>query len=50
MPLYDYWCEKCFKWFEALRLMKDSDKPLKCKYCKRALKRIFIKPTLFRVN
>ncbi len=33
MPLYEYLCQDCGKHFDALRSMKDADKPIKCKQC-----------------
>ena len=33
MPLYEYVCKDCGHHFDALRSMKDSDKPIACKSC-----------------
>ena len=33
MPLYEYYCEKCDKVFEALGLISASDAPARCARC-----------------
>lgn len=33
MPLYEYNCKDCGFHFDALRSMKDADKPILCKHC-----------------
>ncbi len=33
MPLYEYICLDCGRSFDALRSMKDADKPIKCDKC-----------------
>ena len=45
MPLYEYYCDKCYKVFEALRSIKDSDQPATCPECGAASDRIL--PTTF---
>ena len=45
MPLYEYICEKCDKVFEALRSMRDSEKPTACPKCSASSDRIM--PTTF---
>ena len=45
MPLYEYYCDKCDKVFEALRSIKDSDQPAKCPECGATSDRIL--PTTF---
>ena len=45
MPLYEYYCDKCDKVFEALRSIKDSDQPAKCPACGATSDRIL--PTTF---
>lgn len=45
MPLYEYYCDKCERVFEALRSIKDSDQPTKCPECGAASDRIL--PTTF---
>lgn len=46
MPLYEYVCTDCGHHFDALRSMKDADKPINCRSCqsvqtKRALSVFF---------
>lgn len=46
MPLYEYVCKDCGHHFDALRSMKDADKPIECRNChsedtKRALSVFF---------
>lgn len=46
MPLYEYVCQDCGNHFDALRSMKDADKPISCRSChseqtKRALSVFF---------
>lgn len=45
MPLYEYHCESCEKVFEALRSLRESDKPAPCTDCGRDGERIM--PTTF---
>ena len=45
MPLYEYYCEKCDKVFEALRSLHSSEEPAPCPDCKREADRIM--PTTF---
>ena len=45
MPLYEYYCEKCNKVFEALRLLRESDAAIPCPECGREAERIM--PTSF---
>ena len=33
MPLYEYVCQDCGHHFDALRSMKDADKPILCRSC-----------------
>ncbi len=33
MPLYEYKCKDCGAHFDALRSMKDADKPIQCRSC-----------------
>jgi putative FmdB family regulatory protein len=33
MPLYEYQCKECGNQFDALRPIKDADKPIVCKIC-----------------
>lgn len=33
MPVYEYKCDECGYKFEALRSIKDADKPLSCVVC-----------------
>lgn len=33
MPLYEYNCKDCGHHFDALRSMKDADKPIQCRNC-----------------
>lgn len=33
MPLYEYVCKDCGHHFDALRSMKDADKPIQCRSC-----------------
>jgi putative FmdB family regulatory protein len=33
MPLYEYVCLDCGNHFDALRSMRDSDKPITCNKC-----------------
>ncbi len=33
MPLYEYVCKDCGNHFDALRSMKDADKPIQCRSC-----------------
>lgn len=33
MPIYEYICEDCKHEFDALRAMKDADKPIACEKC-----------------
>jgi putative FmdB family regulatory protein len=33
MPLYEYICQDCGNHFDALRSMKDADKPIHCSQC-----------------
>jgi putative FmdB family regulatory protein len=33
MPLYEYVCKDCGNHFDALRSMKDADKPIECRSC-----------------
>jgi putative FmdB family regulatory protein len=33
MPLYEYVCQECGSHFDALRSMKDADKPIPCRQC-----------------
>lgn len=34
MPLYEYVCQDCGQRFDALRSMKDADKPIQCRSCR----------------
>jgi putative FmdB family regulatory protein len=45
MPLYEYYCEKCDKVFEALRLLRESDATNPCPECGHDAERIM--PTSF---
>ena len=45
MPLYEYYCEKCDKVFEALRPLRESDAPSPCPECGSDADRIL--PTSF---
>jgi len=45
MPLYEYYCEKCDRVFEALRSIAQSDQPTKCPTCGSDAGRIM--PTTF---
>jgi putative FmdB family regulatory protein len=45
MPLYEYYCERCDKVFEALRSLRQSDQPSPCPVCGRDADRIM--PTSF---
>jgi putative FmdB family regulatory protein len=45
MPLYEYYCEKCDKVFEALRPVAQSDSPAPCPDCGAQADRIL--PTTF---
>lgn len=49
MPMYDYICNNCNKWLEAVRPMADSDKPLNCPHCGKPLERM-IMPVNFWVK
>jgi len=40
MPLYEYYCERCDKVFEALRSIAVSDAPSPCPGCRRPADRI----------
>jgi putative FmdB family regulatory protein len=33
MPIYEYICLDCSTRFDALRSMKDADKPIACDHC-----------------
>ena len=33
MPIYEYICLECGERFDALRLMREADEPIACKYC-----------------
>jgi len=33
MPIYEYTCRDCGTRFDALRSMKEADKPIECKQC-----------------
>jgi putative FmdB family regulatory protein len=33
MPLYEYVCKECGTRFDALRSMKEADRPIACKDC-----------------
>lgn len=45
MPLYEYFCEKCDKVFDALGSMRESDAPADCPKCSGSADRIM--PTTF---
>lgn len=45
MPLYEFYCEKCDRIFEALRPIRDSDQPARCDNCGEMADRIL--PTTF---
>jgi putative FmdB family regulatory protein len=45
MPLYEYYCERCDKVFEALRPLRESELPAPCPDCGRDGERIM--PTSF---
>jgi len=45
MPLYEYYCQKCDKVFEALRSLRELDRPSRCPACGRDAARIM--PTSF---
>lgn len=45
MPLYEYFCEKCDKVFDALGSMRQSDAPTECPKCGSGADRIM--PTTF---
>ncbi len=45
MPLYEHYCERCDKVFEALRSLHDSDQPAPCPKCGGNADRIM--PTTF---
>ncbi len=45
MPVYEYYCERCDKRFEALRPMREAGEPVPCPTCGREGRRIM--PTSF---
>jgi putative FmdB family regulatory protein len=45
MPVYEYYCEQCESVFEALRPLRESDRPAACPSCGREAERIM--PTAF---
>ena len=45
MPLYEYYCERCDKLFEALRSLRESGAAIPCPECGRDAARIM--PTSF---
>lgn len=45
MPLYEYYCARCDRVFEALRSLRDSDEPVPCPDCGSDAGRIM--PTTF---
>jgi putative FmdB family regulatory protein len=45
VPLYEYYCDRCDRVFEALRAIRDSDVPTPCPGCGREADRIM--PTTF---
>lgn len=45
MPLYEYHCRNCDEVFEAIRPLRDSDKPSSCPRCNGEAERIM--PTTF---
>jgi putative FmdB family regulatory protein len=40
MPLYEYFCKKCRRKFEKVRLFEESDKPFSCPNCKKKTAKI----------
>jgi putative FmdB family regulatory protein len=49
MPLYVYRCHKCKKMFEVIVPLKDYEKKLPCKYCRKQMEKI-IMPVCFRIH
>ena len=49
MPLYNFICKYCEKYFEAIIPLKDYGKDVKCPYCKKKLTKL-INPVSFRMN
>jgi putative FmdB family regulatory protein len=45
MPLYEYYCQQCDEVFEALRSIRESDRPAVCPRCGGEAERIM--PTSF---
>ena len=40
MPLYEYLCENCEKYFEIIVPLKKRNKKIKCPHCKKSLTKI----------
>lgn len=49
MPLYEYWCSKCEKVFEAIVKLEESEQPVKCPICDKPLDRLMSAP-MFRIH
>lgn len=43
-PLFDFQCDDCQKYIEAIIPLKDWDKVIECPHCHKPLKRVCIKP------
>lgn len=47
MPLYEFSCLDCGKYFEIIVKLEDYDKSPKCPYCGKELKKLLSRPRFF---
>ena len=50
MPLQVYYCVECKKLFEIIVPLSLTDKKIKCRYCKKKLKKHVSAPKIIRIN
>ena len=50
MPIHNFYCGNCQKILEALIPLKDTDKKVKCPYCKKNLKKLMSAPKTIKIN
>jgi putative FmdB family regulatory protein len=49
MPLYEFYCFDCSKYYEIIIKLKDYDKKPKCPHCGKELKKLMSAP-MFKIN
>ena len=50
MPIYEFQCSKCYKKFEKILNISDSNKKVKCEYCENALAKRVVSAPSFRLD